>query len=164
MKILPIFIVALTFFACTQVNSDAEKHITSGDDTISKVDISVTKTEALTNLAEELSESEEKETSKLLFKASGSEPGWFGEIYSDKLRLVVDYGKDSLILNESFKDFNPENNYDLTKAIVNNGKSTALVLTVKKGNCTAASGDIEAFTMSFKLNNKAYKGCGSLVK
>lgn len=157
-------IIPLTLLACTQVNSSSEKNITNGADTLSKVDISVSKTEGLLNLTEELEHIEEKAASKLLFKASGSEPGWFGEIYNNKLRLIVDYGKDSLILEDSFDGFNPEKNYNLVKAITYNGKATALSLNLTKGNCTSASGDVESYSVSLKLNNKSYKGCGSMVK
>ncbi len=159
-----MIICAFTAFflgACTQVNTQGEKTITQGDDTISSVDISVSKTGGLVDLVEEV---EKSETPKLLFKASGTEPGWFAEMHTNKLRLVVDYGKDSLIIEDTFKDFESEKNFVYVKAINENGKSAALSLAIKKESCTAASGDKEDFTVSFKFNNKSYKGCGSFVK
>ena len=159
-----IIICAFTAFvlsACTQVNTQGEKTITQGDDTISTVDISVSKTGGLVDLVEEV---EKAESSKLLFKASGTEPGWFAEFYTNKLRLVVDYGKDSLIIEDTFKDFSNEKSFVYVKAINVNSKSSALSLAIKKEACTGASGEKEDFTVSFKLNNKSYKGCGSVVK
>lgn len=152
---------ALILSACTQVNTQGEKNITQGDDTISSVDISVTKTGGLLDLAEEV---EKAESPKLLFKATGSEPGWFAEIYSNKLRLVVDYGKDSLIIEDTFKDFENEKNFVYVKSISENGKANALSLSINKGACTEASGEKQDYLVSFKLNSKSYKGCGSLVK
>jgi len=164
MKKILISISALALFSCTNVNSDSEKNIKSGDDTISTVDISMGKTDALIDAVEELEKADANETPKLLFKASGTEPGWFGEIYSNKLRLVVDYGKDSLVAEDNFKDLKIDKEYSLAKAIVTNGKSSALALSIKKETCTAASGDKVNYTVSFKLNNKSYKGCGDFVK
>lgn len=150
--------------ACTDVNSESEKNITHGEDTISSLDISMSKTDALIEAVEELEKADANKSSKLLFKASGTEPGWFGEIYSDKLRLVVDYGKDSLILDDNFTDLTIDKEYNLTKAMVTNGKSTALALSIKKEPCIAASGDKVNYTITVKLNNKSYKGCGDFVK
>lgn len=152
---------ALILCACTQVNTQGEKNIIQGDDTISSVDISVTKTGGLLDLAEEV---EKAESQKLLFKATGSEPGWFAEIYSNKLRLVVDYGKDSLIIEDTFKDFENEKNFVYVKSINENGKANALSLSINKGVCTEASGEKQDYLVSLKLNSKSYKGCGSLVK
>lgn len=164
MKKILVSLSTLLFVACTNVNSDSEKNIQSGEDTIASVDISMSKTDALVDAVEELSKEETTTTSKLVFKASGTEPGWFGEIYSNKLRLVVDYGKDSLIVEDNFSDLKIDNEYRLAKAIVTNGKSSALAMTIKKEPCTTASGDKVNFTVSVKLNNKSYKGCGDFVK
>jgi len=164
MKNILISLGLLSLAACTQVNSESEKNITSGEDTISTVDISMGKTDALIDAVEELSKEETADAPKLLFKASGMEPGWFGEIYSNKLRLIVDYGKDSLIVEDVFKDLKIEKDYTYNHAAASNSKANALSLTIKKESCTAASGDKVNYTVSFKLNNKSYKGCGDFVK
>lgn len=160
-KLIICAITAFLLSACTQVNSKGEKTITEGDDTISTIDISVSKTGGLVDLVEEV---EKAESPKLLFKASGSEPGWFGEIYNNKLRLIVDYGKDSLIIEDAFKDFQNEKSFVYVKAITENNKANALSLSITKSPCVGASGEKEDFTVAFKLNNKTYKGCGSFVK
>jgi uncharacterized membrane protein len=154
-------ITAFLLSSCTQVSSKSEKTITEGDDTISTVDISVSKTGGLVDLVEEV---EKAESPKLLFKASGSEPGWFAEIYNNKLRLVVDYGKDSLIIEDTFKGFDNETNFVYVKSIIENKKANALALTIKKSPCVAASGDKAEFSVSFKLNNKSFQGCGNVIK
>lgn len=164
MKKIFVSIGALLLVACTDVNSDSEKNIKSGDDTIASVDISMSKMDGLVEAVEELSKEEPSETSRLLFKASGTEPGWIGEIYSNRLRLIVDYGKDSLVIEDNYGDLKIEKEYTIAKASVTNGKSTALAMTIKKEPCTAASGDKVNYTVSFKLNNKSYRGCGDFVK
>lgn len=160
--IISLSIVSLT--ACTQVNSESEKNVTHGDDTVSTVDISMGKTDALVNAVEELSKEETPESPKLIFKASGTEPGWFGEIYTNKLRLVVDYGKDSLLIEDTFKDLKVDKTYTYNHASASSNKASALSLTIKKEACTAASGDRVNFTVSFRLNNKSYSGCGDFVQ
>lgn len=159
-----ILLVATTFiaFACTQVNSNAEKTITQGDDTVASLEISTSKVDALNTLAEM---DEEAAPSKLLFKASGIEPGWFAEFYTDKLRLLVDYGKDSLIISDHQFDgldnkdgfiFGVQGEKDLNKNVVIN---------IDNKSCTdAGSGDVKDRTVIVKYKGKTYKGCGSFVK
>lgn len=164
MKKIIISLSILGLSACTQVNSESEKNITQGEDTISSVDIPMGKTDAIVNAVEELSNEESNAPQKLLFKASGMEPGWFGEIYSNKLRLIVDYGKDSLIVNENFVDLKIDNSYTYNHASASSNKANALSLTIKKESCTATSGDKVNYTVAFRLNNKSYSGCGDFVQ
>lgn len=164
MKKLIISLGVLSLTACKQVNSESEKNITQGEDTISTVDISMGKTGALVEAVEELSKEEATESTKLIFKASGTEPGWFGEIYNNKLRLIVDYGKDSLLVEDNFKDLTIDKTYTYNHASASSHKADALSLTIKKENCTAASGDNVNYTVSFRLNNKSYTGCGDFVQ
>ncbi len=162
MKISIIFcsaIIALT--ACTQVNSSSEKTITQGQDTISNVEISTSKVDALNTLAE----MDEAQPSKLLFKASGTEPGWFAEFYSDKLRLVVDYGKDSLImLDQKFEGLDHKDGFifgvqgekDLSKNVMVNIDNKPCV--------DPGSGDKRDRTVYVSYKGKKYRGCGSFTK
>lgn len=163
MKKYILFSAAIfAFIACTQVNSNGEKNITLGEDTVASVEISTSKVDALNALAEM---DEEAEPSKLLFKASGIEPGWFAEFYTNKLRLVVDYGKDSLIMDhQKFEGLDNKDGYifaiqgekDLSKNIVVNIDNKSCV--------DAGSGDKKDRAVVVFYKGKTYKGCGSFVK
>lgn len=146
--------VALTIYSCTQINSKGEKTITSGGDTVADVDISLSKLDAINELAEI------KDPSVLLFKASGTEPGWFAEMYNDKLRLVVNYGKDSIWIEDSFEKIKDENGFTFMKTI----KEKSVTMSVENKSCTNASGDKADRLVIIKFNNAIYKGCGSFVK
>ena len=155
-----IGVTALFLISCTQVNSNGEKTITQGGDTIGEVDISLSKWDAV----EELSKIDEPKVDKILFKASGTEPGWFVEVYSNKLRLVVDYGKDSLLIEDKFDISETKETFAYSKSTTIGGKNIALAIAINNKPCVSTSGDKENRSISIKLNNKEYKGCGSFVK
>jgi uncharacterized membrane protein len=165
MKKIVIPIIALfVATACNQLNSKGEKTVKEGDDTVANVDISVSKLDALTNLVEEEEQRHAKEH-KLLFTAHGSEPGWYAQFYSDKLRLVVDYGKDSLWIEDTFENLDDTKGYNYSKAKSEDGEKYALAIAIANTPCVySASGDKEDRSVTVKLNNKTYKGCGSFVK
>lgn len=161
--VIPIIAVFL-ITACNQLNTNGQKTVKEGDDTIASVDISVSKLDALTNLVEEEEKDYAKEN-KLLFTAHGSEPGWFAQFYGNKLRLVVDYGKDSLLIEDSFEKLDDSKGYSYSKAKSENGEKYALTVSIANTPCVyTASGDKEDRTVIVKLNNKIYKGCGSFSK
>lgn len=156
MKHTLIAISLLSLMSCSQTNGD--KTNSQNEET----NISLSKTEALVNLTEE---AEPVNESKLLFKAHGMEPGWFAEIYNNKLRLLVDYGKDSVLLNENFDGVASENGFTFAKNFSLNDKPAALAISIENKPCNdAASGDKEDRTVKIKFNNKEYKGCGSFLK
>lgn len=155
------FILAFSgLISCTQVNTSGEKTITQGDDTVANVDISLSKTEALGDLIEAASQEEEK--TELLFKASGAEPGWLAEIYNNKLRLLVDYGKDSVIVNDSFSDVNNDKGFSYDKKVTYNNKDYTLSVRVFNKPCTDIVGNQANRAVVVKLNDGIYKGCGGL--
>lgn len=156
--IKPLIACLITLFlvSCTDVNSSDEKTIKQGDDTVSEVEVSVSKLDALTNLVEE----EAKKDQKIVFKASGFEPGWFAEFYEHKLRLVVDYGKDSVIIDDSFEHVNDENGFSYTKTFTANNKPQSVTISVQNKPCTEASGNVTGRTVIVKYNTSIYKGCG----
>lgn len=78
LKTLTIIVTALFLSACTQINSNSGKSITQGGDTVADVDISLSKFDAV----EELAAIEDPKETKITFKASGIEPGWFAEFYA----------------------------------------------------------------------------------
>ncbi|MES2762245.1 MAG: hypothetical protein V4677_08560 [Bacteroidota bacterium] len=146
-------IVTVFLVSCTQVNTTGEKTITQGDDTIGEVDISLSKMDAV----EELSNIEEPANNKILFKASGTEPGWFAEISQTQIRLVLDYGKDSLITENQGALINEENDYNYT---INDNISISAL----KKPCNTASGDKADRQVTISYKGKKHTGCGSFVK
>lgn len=165
MKKIVIPIIALFMMsACNQLNSKGEKSVKEGDDTVANVDISVSKLDALTNLVEEEEQRYAKEH-KLLFTAHGSEPGWYAQFYSNQLKLVVDYGKDSLLIEDTFENLDNAKGYNYSKATSENGEKYAVSIAIANKPCVyTASGDKEDRSVTVKLNNKTYTGCGSFAK
>lgn len=152
-KYILIGFTALFLVSCTQVNTSSDKAITQGGDTVAEVDISLSKMD----LVEELSNIEEPKENKILFKASGTEPGWFAEISELKLRLVVDYGKDSLIIDNKGSVINENEDYNYVI------KDNISISAINKP-CTAASGDKSDRLVTVLFKGKKYTGCGSFVK
>ena len=151
-------VTALFLISCTQVNTSAEKTITQGGDTIGEMDISLSKMDAV----EELSKIDEQEATKLLFKASGSEPGWLAEFYNTKLRLVVDYGKDSLIMDSKFENLDRQEGFLMEmKNDVNTQKHSIQIINKP---CTSTSGDKADRQVVVTYKGKKYTGCGNFVK
>ena len=133
-----------------------------GKDTVSNVDISISKLDALSNLAED---EKPVDNHALVFTAHGSEPGWYAQFYNNHLKLVVDYGKDSVLINDVFEKLDDAKGYTYSKAKSENGEKYALSISIVNTPCVyAASGDKEDRTVTVKLNNKTYKGCGSFTK
>lgn len=160
-KQLLFSISSFLLLSCTQVNSNGEKTITQGDDTISSVEISTSKIDTLNSL----SEMDEEETSILLFKASGIEPGWFAEFYSNKLRLVLDYGKDSLVMNDQkFEGLDDKEGYIFGVQGDKDMRKNVEINIINKSCEDAGSGDKEDRTVIVTYKGKTYKGCGSFVK
>ena len=99
--------------------------------------------------------------------ARGSEPGWYAEFFADHLRLLVDYGADSLILEKDFSGINNDKTY--SAAIVENStenkdhKSISLSIALTDKPCTEeASGEKREKSISIKYKGKTYKGCATL--
>lgn len=147
-----IGLTALFLISCTQVNSNGEKNITQGGDTVGEVDISLSKWDAV----EELSKIDEPAENKLLFKASGSEPGWLLEISEHKIRVVVDYGKDSIIMENQGALINEKLDYNYV--------ASNITINALQKPCTSASGDKSDRLVTVTYKEKKYKGCGSFVK
>ncbi len=153
-KTITISVVAFCLFSCTNVNSSGEKTITEGKDTVSDVNISLSKMD----MVEELSKVDEK----IIFKAIGTEPGWIAEFSTNKLRLIVDYGKDSVIIEDSFEKVNDESGFTYTKTVAENKSVT---ISVQNKPCTeSGSGNKAERTVLIKYNTTVYKGCGNSVK
>ena len=159
-------VIPITLFvamcACNQLNTKGNENVKLGDDTVSHVDISVSKLDALINLADE---EKSVDNHTLLFIAHGAEPGWYAQFYNNHLKLVVDYGKDSLLINDVFEKLDDAKGYTYSKAKSENDEKYALTISIANKPCIySASGDKEDRTVTVKLNNKIYKGCGSFTK
>jgi len=89
-------LIIINLMSCKQVNSTGEKTVTQGEDTISSINISTSKIDTL----HLLSESGDENKRDVLFKASGIEPGWYLEMSLVKLKLILNYGKDSLLIKD----------------------------------------------------------------
>ena len=153
-KHILVGLAASFLVACTQVNTNGDKTITQGDDTIAEVDISLSKMDAV----EELSKIDEPKKDKILFKAGGTEPGWIVEISQLKIRLVVDYGKDSMITEYKGPTINRNEDFEY---VIN--KIFSLIAENK--HCVdGASGEKMDRQVSVSYKGKNYKGCGSFIK
>ena len=138
-------------------------------------DIPTSKLEVLTSLGDEDTVKTVEETQvettdvarlskdqKPLVIARGSEPGWYAEFFADHLRLLVDYGKDSLILEKDFSAINNDKTYSATIAENIENKNIALSISLTDKPCTEeASGEKREKSISVKYNNKTYKGCAT---
>jgi uncharacterized membrane protein len=101
--------------------------------------------------------------SEILFKASGTEPGWIAEYYTDKFRLVVDYGKDSLIIRNISRYLDPKSGYSFSFINADKGKENRLDVKIEDKECTDAAGNKKPKTVTVTYNKKVYKGCGESV-
>jgi uncharacterized membrane protein len=148
--------LAFLFLAsCTQVNSNGEKTITQGDDTISDVNISLSKMDAV----EELANMKEEGTAELLFKASGTEPGWYAEFYADRIFIVANEGTAKITVKRKNEDLN-----QTTDVVINIGSGAADNITIENKTCTNMAGEKESRSVKLVYNGKLYSGCGSFVK
>lgn len=145
-------------FTCGEPKTDGEAQ--KEDES---TEIGLSKTEQIIEITEPVKE--EALVSKLVFKASGTEPGWYAEFYNNKLKLVVNYGKDSLLINDNFEAITKPETYEYSKAESSNGNKYAVAISVLNKACVASgSGDKLDKAVEIKLNNQTYKGCGSIIK
>ena len=151
MKKIISLLAIVALVSCTQVNSNSEKTVTKGGDTVSDVDISLSKMDVV----EELSNI--KDSHEILLKASGTEPGWFAEFYPEKIRLVLDYGKDSVMFDRKNDDLAKKEDLKISF-----GKSDEIIIAHKP--CTNSAGDVTDKTVTVTYKSKKYQGCGSLSK
>lgn len=161
MKISFVFILSVILFSsCTQVNTEGTKNIVVGEDTVAEVDIAISKLDQIAEIAEE-----PKQEQKLIFTAHGSEPGWLAQFYTNKLRVLANYGKDSILLNDDFTSLIDAKDYNYNKSITINGKSSNIIISIQNKSCVSeASGDKEDKKVLMNFNFKTYSGCGSFNK
>ena len=108
-------------------------------------------------------EAENTPTIKPLLIARGSEPGWYAEFFKNKLRLLVNYGKDSITIENNFEDITANKNYKFTINQTNKNTKISLVITIDLKSCTEeASGETRERTILIVYNSKTYKGCATI--
>ncbi len=124
--------------------------------------IGLSKTEQLIEHIEPIKP--EQVTAKLLFTANGSEPGWYAEFYNTKLKLVLNYGKDSVLITDNFEDVTKNQTFAYTKSNVGSQNNAALAIAITNKPCIAeGSGQTMDKTVLIKYNNVTFKGCGSIT-
>lgn len=162
-KVIYTISTIIIITSCKQITTSDSKNITMGEDTVAEMDIAISKLDQIAEITQE--PEAEKLEQKLLFAAHGTEPGWFAQFYNNKLRLLVDYGKDSVLINDTFEKLDDAKGYTYSKAVSENGLKYALSVAIENVSCVSdASGDKEDRKVTVKYNNKTYKGCGSFVK
>ncbi|MDI9341078.1 MAG: hypothetical protein QM534_10965 [Sediminibacterium sp.] len=149
--------------ACQQTQTSGEKNIVVANDTVSKIDISVHRADTILTVTDTT-----QKKSVLLMKLRGAEPGWYGEVYTDHLRLLVDYGKDSLTVLHNFENSLSQNGFVaslcIAQTLKTKQKDVSLTLDIIDKACMeSGSGDKRNRTVSMLYNHKVYKGCGEIM-
>ena len=145
---------AFAFVSCSDMNLEGSKTITNDGDTLAEADISLSKLDAI----EALSEIDEPKEDKILFKASGSEPGWIAEISQLKIRLLFNYGEDSLILDNKGAVINEKEDYNY----IIDGKISISAL--NKPCTDESSGEKMERQVVIAYKGKKHTGCGKFLK
>lgn len=141
------FLLVIGFLIVFSGCGDKEKEIKDLENAIAAIDTG-------TSVA-----TPKENTSRLFFKASGTEPGWSLEMYTDKLRLLLDYGKDSVIIADNFEEMAFEDDYKYSHF------DSKIEINVMKGPCVHdGSGESLSKTVVINRETKTYKGCGEFVK
>jgi uncharacterized membrane protein len=149
-KIFHTISLILMITACNSVRTEGETEITKGNDTVANLKVEVSN-EGMNRKMND---------NNLLFEGRGTEPGWFIQIYEGKLRLLVDYGADSVIIADSFEGIKAEENFNYNKVSGDN----KLELNIKNKPCTdEGKGDTSPQTVVVNWKNKSYTGCGKFL-
>lgn len=166
MKIFAVCILLAGFFvSCNIKNEEAVEVAVAVAHDGSVTNDTINKTE--TDTVSENSNSRTITKATLLLVARGSEPGWYAEFFSDHLRLLIDNGTDSLIIEKDFSDINSGNSYSSAIAETGNShnkimKTTAMAISIENKACSEeASGEKREKSIVIKYNSKTYKGCAT---
>ena len=158
-KFTLLFFSILCFSACDHVEKLDKQLYEKGEDSTA-----ITSLDQLNEIDEQEKNTERNQVSKLLMKASGSEPGWFAEFYNNRLRLVLDYGKDSLLLvDTSFEKVADPAGFTYLNASISNGKNRSVKIKIDVAECVGASGEKQSRKISVIYNKKTYNGCAELL-
>lgn len=165
---ITISLVACLLFSCDSKLNPEDNIPTSKTElitTLNEVD-DTTKVINQTEIKTETIVTTEKEnvpTTKPLLIARGSEPGWYAEFFKNKLRLLLNYGKDSVNIENNFSDIAANKNYKRTINQTNKNTKNSLTISIDLKNCTEeASGETRERTILIIYNSKTYKGCATI--
>lgn len=92
--------------------------------------------------------------SNLIIIATGTEPGWILNIYSDKYEFIGNYGKDTLRGERTFE----------AEQIPIYFTSSDLSFRIEQKHCLAISGDTLELSVEVKHKGNTYKGCGKIMR
>lgn len=159
MRLFAVVIITLFFCACEQVGKlDARLY----DST--EANMPVTSFQQLNEIDRQENLPEKEGAERLLLKAIGTEPGWFAEFYNNRVRMMLDYGKDSLSLyDDKFEEVSNDKGFRYKKEFDRNGKKVTLEVEIRNAPCTDPSGNTVSRTAQVRFMNKVYKGCGLVV-
>lgn len=165
MKQIIFTLLVLLLISCNQTHTSTEKNIVVDNDTINKIDISIHKADTILG---DTTVAHKPNPSVLLMKLRGSEPGWYGEVYSDHLRLLVDYGKDSASIQHNFASSLSDKGFVaslcISQTLKQKQQDVSLTLDITQKPCIeAASADKRERSVSLLFNKKTYKGCGEII-
>lgn len=90
---------------------------------------------------------------KVIFLASGTEPGWILTLYKEKFLFVHHYGQDTII-----------DKLTSTLQVPYSFQSDKLSFSIDKKNCIAISGDTLSYLVKIKYQGKELIGCGKMMK
>jgi uncharacterized membrane protein len=99
--------------------------------------------------------------SEVLFQAVGSEPGWYAEFHTDKFRMLMNYGKDSIVL---FREFSKGGDLNFTYNNTEDGQNIKMKVQVENKECTDAAGGKNPNTVTVTFNEQTFTGCGKPAK
>ncbi len=154
------FVVVCVFIAC---NDKTEGTIEAKAAETSASHKSDTGTTAMSDtLVEHRAARHLKKTTPLLI-ARGSEPGWYAEFFADHLRLLIDNGTDSLMVdNIDFSKINADKNFFEMDITHDKNKKWYLSISINGKPCMeSGSGEKRERSISITYNKKTYKGCAT---
>jgi uncharacterized membrane protein len=98
---------------------------------------------------------------ELLYKAVGSEPGWYAEFYTNKFRMLMNYGNDSIVL---FREFKQGGDLNFSYKTEENGQKVDMNVKLEDKECIDGAGGKNPNSVTVQFNDKTFKGCGTPVK
>ncbi len=91
---------------------------------------------------------------EIIYKASGSEPGWYMELTTTQVRFINNYGQDTMIF---------EHKKDIEKLPLLITKED-ISIKIDKQKCTAVSGEEKLLLVEINYKGKTLRGCGDKIK
>lgn len=134
--------------------------------------IPTSKLEALTSLEESEDSSKTNSESSLkkidtihpILIARGNEPGWYAEFFNNRVKLLLNYGKDSLSLQHNFSSVATDSSYHAIVSKItfdgNASKSVKLTVSLNSKPCAEdGSGEKREKSITLIYNGQTLKGC-----